>query len=249
MPDHTELIKLLDLADAVPAAVALRARTYELLGLRPGDRAVDVGCGAGRAVAELSGRKVAAVGVDVSEEMIAVARERTPDADLRIGDAGDLPLPDGEMAGYRADKVYHELSDPARALAEARRVLAPDGRIVLVGQDWDTIVIDSDRPGLTRTIVQARADLVTAPRAARGYRNLLLDAGFREVEVEVHVGVHTGRTMLGLLTGLAEAVRAAGVITREQCEEWTAEQTRRAERDRLFLALPLFLAAATRGEG
>ncbi|WP_237101081.1 methyltransferase domain-containing protein [Nonomuraea sp. MG754425] len=253
MPDHTELIRLLDLADALPSAVTLRARSYELLRLRPGDTAVDVGCGAGRAVTELNDRKAAAVGVDVSEEMISVARRRRPDADFRVGDAYELPLGDHEAAGYRADKVFHELDDPARALAEAGRVLAPGGRIVLVGQDWDTLVIDSDEPGLTRTIVHARADLVTRPRAARGYRNLLLAAGFGEVEVEVevevHVGVFTGGTMLGMLTGLAAAVHAAGAITREQRDAWTGEQTRRAEQDRLFLALPLFLASATRGRG
>lgn len=246
MSNDTELIKLLDLADALPAAAMLRARSYELLRLQPGDAAVDVGCGAGRAVAELNDRKVTAVGVDVSEEMITVAQRRWPDADFRVGDAYRLPLGDHEVAGYRADKVFHELDDPARALTEAARVLAPGGRIVLIGQDWDTFVIDSDQPGLTRTIVQARADLTASPRAARGYRKLLLDAGFREVEVEVHVGVFTGKTMLGMLTGIAQAVHAAGIITREQHDAWTGEQVRRAEQDRLFLALPLFLASATR---
>lgn len=247
MSNETDLIRLLDIADAMPGAAALRARSYELLRLRPGDSAVDVGCGAGRAVAELNDQKITAIGVDVNEEMIGVARRRRPEADFRVGDAYRLPLGDHEVAGYRADKVFHELADPATALAEARRVLAPGGRIVLVGQDWDAFVIDSDQPGLTRTIVHARADLITNPRAARAYRNLLLDAGFGDVEVEVHTEVFTGTTMLRMLTGLAQAAHAAGAITREQCDAWTAEQTRRAEQDRLFLALPLFLASATRG--
>ncbi|MET8866113.1 methyltransferase domain-containing protein [Nonomuraea sp. NPDC004580] len=241
-----ELIKLLDRADAMPAAALLRARTYDLLRLKPGETVVDVGCGAGLAVAELTGRSVTAVGVDVSEEMIDAARQRRPEGDFRIGDACHLPLGDHEVAGYRADKVFHELADPARALAEALRVLAPGGRIVLIGQDWDTIVIDSDQPGLTRTIVHARADLTTNPRAARAYRTLLLDAGFRDVEVEAHVGVFTGETMLAMLTGLAQAAHAAGAITREECDTWTSAQARRAEKDRLFLALPLFVASATR---
>ncbi|WP_345407893.1 methyltransferase domain-containing protein [Nonomuraea salmonea] len=205
-----ELIKLLDRADAMPAAALLRARTYDLLRLKPGDTVVDVGCGAGLAVAELADRNVTAVGMDVSEEMITVARRRRPQADFRIGDAYRLPLHDREVAGYRADKVFHELADPAKALAEAVRVLTPGGRIVLIGQDWDTIVIDSDQPALTRIIVHARADLTTNPRAARAYRNLLLDAGFREVEVEAHVGVFTGETMLAMLTGLAQAAHSAG---------------------------------------
>lgn len=122
-----------------------------------------MGCGAGRAVAELYDRKVAAIGVDVSEDMIAVAQQRWPDADFRFGDAYELPLGDREMVGYRADKVFHELHDATRALAEADRVLAPGGRMVLIGQDWNTFVIDSDQPHLTRTIVHARADLTPTP--------------------------------------------------------------------------------------
>jgi hypothetical protein len=55
-------------------------------------------------------------------------------------------------------------------------VCSPRSRIVLVGEDWDAFVIDSDEPGLTRTIVHWRADMVPSPRAARAYRTLLLDA-------------------------------------------------------------------------
>ncbi|MDN0199963.1 methyltransferase domain-containing protein [Streptomyces sp. S.PNR 29] len=240
-----DLIALLDATDRLPGASELRARSYDLLGAKPGQSIVDVGCGAGRAVAELAERGVRAVGVDPSERMIAVARIRWPEADFLNAGAYGLPLADASMDGYRADKVFHELGEPERALAEARRVLAPGGRIILVGQDWDTFVIDSDDAALTRRIVHARADLTFGPRAARRYRNLLLDAGFGDVTVEVHTGVFTGPAMLPLLTGLAEGACSTGAITREQTENWIAEQDARAEADRLFLALPMFMAAAT----
>ncbi|MFG1697162.1 methyltransferase domain-containing protein [Nonomuraea sp. NPDC049309] len=240
------LIQLLDVVDAMPEAVALRARSYELLDLPDGAAVVDVGCGAGRAVAELAERGRRAVGVDVSEKMIAVARHRWPGADFRIGDVFDLPLDDGEVAGYRAEKVYHEFADAAGALQEAKRVLAPDGRIVLIGQDWDAFIIDSDHPALTRTIVHARADMTPHPRAARRYRNLLLEAGFKDVEVEAHVGVFTDATMLPMLTGVAEGARTAGAITPEQEAVWVTEQEERARAGRMFLALPIFVATARR---
>ncbi|GAA4234164.1 SAM-dependent methyltransferase [Streptosporangium album] len=240
------LIRLLDAVDALPSSVALRAHSYGLLDLAPGAPVVDVGCGVGRAVAEMAEHGAEAVGVDVSEQMIAVGRRRRPGADLRVGDAYALPFQDGQLAGYRAEKVYHELGDPARALGEARRVLAPGGRIVLIGQDWDTFVIDSDHPGLTRTIVHARADTIAAPRAARGYRNLLLDAGFDDVAVEVRTGVFSDELMLPALSGIADAACAAGAITPDQAATWTAEQAGRARDGRLFMAVPLFVAAARR---
>lgn len=244
-PSADGLIARLDAADRLPGAGELRSLSYDVLGAGPGKSVVDVGCGAGRAVAELGERGVRSVGVDPSEQMIAVARGRWPEADFRIAGAYELPLADASVDGYRADKVFHELAEPERALAEARRVLAPGGRIVLVGQDWDTFVIDSDDPALTRTIVHARAALTAGPRAARRYRNLLLDAGFDDVTVEVHTGVFTGPATLPLLTGLAERARSTGAITRHQTDAWTAEQRARAETDRLFLALPMFMAAAT----
>ncbi|MGV9326526.1 methyltransferase domain-containing protein [Streptosporangium sandarakinum] len=240
------LIRLLDAADTLPGATALRARSYELLGHPAGASVVDVGCGAGRAVAELAELGARAIGVDLSEHMVSAARRRWPDADFRVGDACDLPLQDGAVAGYRADKVFHDLTDAGRALEEAARVLVPGGRIVLIGQDWDAFLIDSDDPSLTRTIVHARADRTADPRAARRYRNLLLDAGFEDVAVEIHTGVFTDATMLPMLTGIAEAARAGGAITAEQEAAWAAEQTERARAGRMFLALPIFVASARR---
>ena len=239
------LIVRLDAADRLPGAGELRSLSYDLLRPGSGKSVVDVGCGTGRAVAELAERGVQAVGVDPSERMIAVARGRWPEEDFRIAGAYELPLADASVDGYRADKVFHELAEPERALAEARRVLSSSGRIVLVGQDWDAFVIDSDDPALTRAIVHARSALIAGPRAARRYRNLLLDAGFGDVEVEVHTGVFTGPTMLPLLTELAAGARSTGTITHEQTDTWIAEQRARAETDRLLLALPMFLAAAS----
>lgn len=233
----------LDAADRLPGARELRTLSYDLLG--DAASVVDVGCGAGRAVAELTERGIAAVGVDHDERMIALARSRWPRADFRAGDACRLPLPDHTVGGYRADRVFHELPDPDRALAEARRVLVPGGRAVLVGQDWDTLVVDSDDPALTRALVHARADTVTAPRAARAHRALLLDAGFRDVTVDVRTLVLTGPEALPVLGSLARTASAAGAVDRERADGWLAAQRVRAGADRLFAAVPMFVAAGT----
>lgn len=235
----------LDAAERLPGAAELRSLSYDLLRARPGDTVVDVGCGTGRAVAELTERGIAAVGVDVDAAMVAAARERWPGARFRVADAERLPVADSSAAGYRADKVFHELADPRAALTEARRVLAPGGRAVLLGQDWDTFVIDSADPALTRRIVHARADLVTAPRAARQARALLLDAGFTDVTTAVRTAVLTSPAALPLLLGLAAAAAASGAVSRAEADAWQAEQRGRAERDRLFLALPVFVTAGT----
>lgn len=240
------LIALLDIGDSIPGASELRARSYELLGVAPDAAVVDVGCGSGRAVAEMAERGARAVGVDLDERMVAVAGERWPAAEFRVANAYELPFADGELHGYRAEKVYHVLDDPARAIGEARRVLAPGGRLVLIGQDWDTFVIDADDEALTRTIVHARADRVRTPRVVRRSRNLLLDAGFADAAVEVHTKVFTDAAMVPALADLAEGARSAGAISDAQAETWVAEQRERGRRGRLFFALPLFVTSATR---
>ncbi|MEU8632433.1 methyltransferase domain-containing protein [Amycolatopsis sp. NPDC048633] len=283
-----QLLARLDRADALPGAEELREATYELLRCELGDRVLDVGCGGGRAVAELCGRGVRAVGADRDPGMLAAARARSaglaapgsvplmaggfpepgvvpvPGGEASGTSAGSsprtpapapagfveadvlrLPFADGEFRGYRADKVLHELADPAAAVAEARRVLAPGGRAVLCGQDWDTLVLDSDRPALTRAIVHARADAIAGPRAARQYRTLLVDAGFTEIAVEVRTVVDTAGRLRPLLDGLATAARTAGLATDARIDAWLREQSARATAGRFFLAIPIFVASAT----
>ncbi|WP_103352656.1 methyltransferase domain-containing protein [Amycolatopsis sp. CA-128772] len=227
------LLTLLDALDDRPQAADLRERTYSGLG----DVVVDVGCGSGRAVGELAARGVRAIGVDADPAMIETAAARWPAGEFHVADATALPLADGSVTGYRADKVLHVVPEPALAVAEARRVLAPGGRAVLTGQDWDTIVIDSDDPARTRSIVHARADGLPHPRIARRYRTLLLDNGFTDVTVEVRALVWTDAAALPVLANLG----GDGA--------WLAEQTGRAREDRLFVAVPIFLATGRLSSG
>ncbi|MFC3453733.1 methyltransferase domain-containing protein [Amycolatopsis speibonae] len=228
------MMQRLDAAEALPGAAELRARTYELLRLDPGSAVLDVGCGAGLAVAELSSLGFRAVGVDLSAEMVDEARRRSPEAEFLTGDAYALPV-DGGFAGYRADKVFHELAEPERALAEARRVLAPGGRIVLSGHDWEALVIDSSYPALTREIVRARASQVTTPRIARGFRRLLAGSGFREVSVEAVVGFFGGEPFV---RGLVEVAVRVGAVSVAEGEVWLADQVDGGD----AIAVPQFVA-------
>ncbi|MGW5199979.1 hypothetical protein [Streptomyces spiralis] len=106
-------------------------------------------------------------------------------------------------------------------------------------------MIDSADPALTRTIVRARADLLGAPRAARQYRHLLLDGGSDDVTVEVHTTVFTDPAMLSLLTRPTDPACTSGAVSRDQSGQWLAEQRRRAEADRLLIAVPVFVAAVS----
>src|SRR5437667_11815738 len=67
----------------------------ERTGLEPGQHVLDVGCGAGAFLGLVADRGGVPHGVDASEALIAFARSRLPDADLRVGEMEDLPWEDG----------------------------------------------------------------------------------------------------------------------------------------------------------
>lgn len=107
-----------------------------LLGLLPDSWIVaDLGCGTGQLLPVLSPLVARVVGVDASDEMLAAARARAaslPNVELRRGSLEALPLPDGAVDAAVMMLVLHHLPSPGRALAEARRILKPGGRLLVV---------------------------------------------------------------------------------------------------------------------
>ena len=126
------------------------------------------------------------LGVDLSEGMLAVARSRRqslgPDTrvELRCGDVEALDLPDACVDAVIATYALCTVPDPGSALAEARRVLRPGGRLLLVDHG----------PSSSRAVraVQRLLDPVTvrwqADHLLRDPRRLVLDAGFAVVEAD-----------------------------------------------------------------
>lgn len=112
-------------------------RLVEHANLREGDRVLDVGCGTGivaRRAAARVGEAGSVVGLDVNEGMLEVARAAAdvePPIEWRRGDATDLPFPDESFDAVLSQQALQFVEDPAAALREIHRVLAPDGRIAV----------------------------------------------------------------------------------------------------------------------
>jgi ubiquinone/menaquinone biosynthesis C-methylase UbiE len=97
----------------------------------PGERWLDVGCGTGHLVAALAAAGLRVTGVDSDSRMIAAAEARFPELSFDTADASSLPFADGSVDGVVATSVLGCLDDPAGFVAEAARVVRPEGKVVL----------------------------------------------------------------------------------------------------------------------
>ncbi|HEX2525861.1 MAG TPA: metalloregulator ArsR/SmtB family transcription factor [Geminicoccus sp.] len=121
-------------------AAQSKAIDAALLGLFAGvstPSLLDIGTGTGRVLQLLASRIGYGLGVDVAQDMLKIARanldrREARNCQVRHGDMYQLPLPDASFAAVTFHQVLHFADDPFAALSEARRVLAPDGRIIVV---------------------------------------------------------------------------------------------------------------------
>lgn len=106
----------------------------ELAGVKPGDRALDVACGTGvlaRAAAARSGQSGRVAGLDLNVDMLRVARALAPEIDWREGDACAQPFADASFDVVLSQMGLMFFPDPAGALREMARLLAPEGRLAV----------------------------------------------------------------------------------------------------------------------
>ena len=185
-------------AEAVPEHLTLR-RAFLLPHVAPGDRVLDVGCGAGEFSAALLEAGAQPVAVDVAPEALRRARERVPALDARLWREGQpLPAEDASFDVAWAGEVIEHVTDVAPWLSELRRVLRPRGTLLLTTPDHGrgTLLALALRPRRFAAHFDPRSDHVRF-FSRRTLRELLDDLGFDVAELR---GRHA--------TILARAVRA-----------------------------------------
>lgn len=176
------------LAPVYDAAIArvfapARRRSFEFLALQPGERVLVVGCGTGLDFPYLP-RGVHLTAGDLTPAMVRRARDRADalrltGADIRVLDAHRLDVPDGSFDAVVLHLLLAVVPDPVAAIREARRVLAPGGRIAV----FDKFVADGERPSFVRRAANVVARVV-ATDLTRELGPLLRAAGLSAVHDE-----------------------------------------------------------------
>ncbi|HEY1146301.1 MAG TPA: metalloregulator ArsR/SmtB family transcription factor [Allosphingosinicella sp.] len=119
------------------AETEVEAAIARSLGERPVGRLVDIGTGTGRMIELFGPAANSALGIDRSPEMLRLARVKLTEAgipmtELRQGDMYAIPLPSQSADTVIIHQVLHYAQQPAAAIAEAARLLAPGGRLLII---------------------------------------------------------------------------------------------------------------------
>jgi arsenite methyltransferase len=166
----------------VPTAVA---------DLHEGETVLDLGSGAGADVL-ISARRVGptgrAIGLDMTDEMLALARANAAGADnveFVKGYLEDIPLADGSVDVVISNCVINLAADKRVVLAEASRVLRSGGRFAV-----SDVIADPDMDEATRADMEAWTGCVAGALTEQEFRDALAAAGFVDVEIRPTHRVH-----------------------------------------------------------
>jgi ubiquinone/menaquinone biosynthesis C-methylase UbiE len=108
-----------------------RRAILDALALGPGDRLLELGSGGGLLLRDALASAATATGIDHSEDMIALARERAPGAEVLLASAESLPFADESFTALAMSVVFFFLDDPVGVLLECHRVLRAEGRLAV----------------------------------------------------------------------------------------------------------------------
>jgi SAM-dependent methyltransferase len=147
-------------------APSLSAALIEVVGIEPGSRLLDVGCGPGglaTALADVVGAENVTA-VDPSEPFAETCRASLPGADVRVAAAEELPFEDDSFDGAFAQLVVNFMSDAERGVGEMKRVVRPGGTVAACTWDY------ADRMTMLRAFWDAARDVApdVAPQADEG---------------------------------------------------------------------------------
>jgi ubiquinone/menaquinone biosynthesis C-methylase UbiE len=245
--------RIADVDDATVAALAERfeiraadPRQHELWDAflsripdRTAARVLEVGCGTGIITEKIARRPGVseAVGVDPCPGFVERARRRAPQLRFEVADGRALPFPDHAVDGVVFATTLCHVPEPERAMAEARRVLRPDGFLLVYEGDYVATTVALARHDPLQCCVDAAvAGLVHDPWLVRRLAPLARQAGFTTDALVDHGYLDTDSPAYtpSLIDVGADRLVAAGTITEPTAAALKDEARSRAGAGRYF---------------
>jgi ubiquinone/menaquinone biosynthesis C-methylase UbiE len=241
-----------------PDQAQINQALVDVLCPTPGERILEVGCGSGllcRQVAQAVIPGGLVVGLDISTQMVAIAREITSQSDqgdwikFDVGRGEALPYPDeGFDAAFAARLLLHA-GDPITVVNEIRRVVRKGGRIVLMDWDFDTVAISHPDRELTRRLLHWRADHHGGDNlSGRKLLGYAVKVGLEDVEVTPVVLLTRGEDegFTHSIWRAAERARDGGGISPGEQKAWVAKLKSQIAAREFLASINYFIVHGTR---
>jgi ubiquinone/menaquinone biosynthesis C-methylase UbiE len=246
------------LLDGTRFRLLQRARTspkefFAPLALCRGLNVLDVGCGTGdflRLLAPIISPG-AAVGVDLSETMIAEARQRPAEnldnLSFQMGSVLDLPFPDASFDRVLATQLLLHVLDPLKALVEIKRVLAPSGVISISEIDWGTLVVQSSDIELGRRFSDLACRELRNGLIIRELPGQLRELGFDQIVIrpEIEVAQDLDAFYTWFVEPSLKHFKRIGALSEAEADAFLADLKERAHRGRYFSSRTYYTVLAS----
>jgi SAM-dependent methyltransferase len=243
-------ISALDHQSRLPGIPRLRAWSVAVLGLKPGERVLDIGSGTGehaRTLAEAVGETGEVIGVDPNDGMRAEAARRAPRARFVPGNVYDLPFPDSSVDAVTCERLFQHLTEPDQAAKEIARVLRPGGRVVITDTDWATAIVHPGDPEIGSVITEAMRGGIANPYAARRLPGHLVRAGLTVDDIGSQALIQSPSAATGpLVTMLGRMAVDRGVIDDDGCAQFLADLAAGAASGDFHMSVTMFAVLAHR---
>jgi ubiquinone/menaquinone biosynthesis C-methylase UbiE len=245
-------IKFLDDGNKLPSVLECKRRMEKRMHIREGDTILDVGCGTGDDDRQLATRaaNVKVTGIDSSEAMINVAKERQSrshtSVEFYVANATQLPFNNNSFDSCRSERVLMLVPDAPMAIKEMVRVTKTGGRIVIYDFEWDAHVIYHPDRKLTRNILRFMSDASQNGWIGSHLQFLLKNYEVKEVEVVPH-SLFPHLEFLQRVFGVALTTAInKGIFSQQEIEGWWAELKRLDDEKNYFVSFQGFIASGTK---
>lgn len=204
-------------------------------------------------MADEVGAKGRVVGVNVSVDMLALARNRCAAKKviaLQEANALSLPFADAEFDVLVSTQVYEYVADIATALNEAARVLRPGGRLLIVATDWESSVWNNSDDARMSRVLEAWREHGADSRLPRSLPKRLRNAGMTLDRVQIipiiNLAYDANTYSHSMISVLAKFGVGRQGFTAQELQEWADDLKRFGERGEYFFSVNRYAYLARR---
>lgn len=216
-----------------PDILRQRGDTLDRIAVQDGERVLDIGSGPGflaAAIAEQTGPNGKVVGVDISQQMVDRASQRSQRDWLsyQCADATQLPLDDNFFDVVVSTQVAEYVSDIEAFSSEVHRVLKPGGRGLILATDWEGVCWHSAHPARMDKVLKAFAPHCADSKLPRTLTARLRKAGLIVDDVSyfsiVNVDRYDGCYSEGIVPFIVAYVSGQKTVPDDELQAWANEQ-------------------------